>query len=136
MTTNSLKNYNGFLVSEEDYEDLTKNCYFIPDLDLQLVLDVRNSSFGYIRSTIKSIDEFILNIEYEPESSHENLKILAKEFYSSDIVKEAFDTDFEQIEQSLEVVCGIACKFKQNIVYQMLELCMSQISQLCKLLYH
>lgn len=136
MKINNTKNYNGFEVSNEDYDDLIKNYYFISDLHADLVLEIRNISFGYIKSTIKAIDEFILNIEYEPEVSHEDLKYIAIQFYTCKLAKEAFDNDFEQLEQSLEVVCGIMCKFKQNIVFQMIDLCMKQINQLTKLLCH
>lgn len=131
-----MKNYNGFSVSDSEYDDLIKNYYFIANLDELLVIDVRNASFAYIKSAITTIDNFILNIDYEPEVSNENLKTLATAFYTSSIVKESFDNDFEALEQSLEIVCGITCQIKQKIVFQIIDLCMLQIQQLMKLLYH
>jgi len=136
MIKTDLKDYHGWKVTEAEYNDLIENCYYIEYTNAEELELIKKTSYGFIKSTLLAIDNFILTVEYEPNSADPNLIYLATEFFKSSLVHEALDYDYVSLEQTLEVICGINNKNKQSIVYQMIENCMSQIGELCKKLYH
>jgi len=136
MIKTNLKDYHGWKVTQQEYDDLIKNYCYIEHTNIEELEKIKITSCGFIKSTLMAIDNFILNIEYEPESANPNLIYLATEFFKSSLVHEALDNDFVSLEQTLEVICGINNQNKASIVYQMIENCMQQISDLCKKLYH
>jgi hypothetical protein len=136
MIKTNLKDYHGWQVTETEWDYLTQNCSYIEYTNFEELELIKNTSCSYIKSTLNAIDNFILDVEYEPNVADPNLIYLTTEFFKSPLVHEALDNDFVSLEQTLEVICGIKSKKKQLIVYQMIENCMQQISDLCKKLYH
>lgn len=136
ITKTDLKDYHGWQVTETEWDHLTQNCSYIEYTNFEELENIKITSCSFIKSTLMAIDNFILNIEYEPNVADPNLIYLATEFFKSSLVHEALDHDFVSLAQTLEVICGINNQNKASIVYQMIESCMQQISDLCKKLYH